>query len=219
MSDATFSGFSPKAVTFLTDLKNNNNREWFNDHKSVYESEIKRPAALFMDAMMSGLETLTGCAHGSKLFRIHRDVRFSKDKTPYNAHLHISFTPDLKLPSPPMWFFGLGTERLSLGCGVFAFDKAALQSFRDRIVGTEGGKIAQALTGIRKKGVRIGEPDLKRVPAGYPKDHPHEELLRYKGLSAWLDHEDRKLVTRPDVVAFCLTEFKKLKPVYDLLAA
>ncbi len=218
MSKTSFSGFSSEALRFLIDLKKNNTREWFNANKSVYEAALKKPSALFTDAMEAGLEDLTGARHTSKIYRIHRDVRFSKDKTPYNAHLHISFAPDLDLPSPPMWFFGLGTETLSLGCGVFGFEKSALRSFRERIVGGEGDQMAKTLAALSKKGVRIGEPDLKRVPSGYPKDHPHEDLLRYKGLSVWLDHNDCDVVTKPNVVAFCMKEFKKVLPVYEMLA-
>ena len=74
---AQFSGFSHEAVQFLRDLKANNNREWFAEHKQVYETEIKKPAGAFCAEMRDELERMSGMEHSSKIFRIHRDVRFS----------------------------------------------------------------------------------------------------------------------------------------------
>ncbi len=217
MTDLKFAGFSPAALGFLDDLKVNNTRDWFAANKTTYETEIKRPAASFCETMSGQLTKLTGRDHKAKVYRIHRDVRFSKDKTPYNAHLHISFEPESNLQSPPMWFFGLGTEKLSLGCGVFGFDKAELDLFRSRVTAPTGGEIAETLGGLEKAGARMSEPQLKRVPHGYPKDHPRSDLLRHKGLASWLDHENRSWVTKPEMMSLCLKEFKKLYPIFDLL--
>jgi len=68
-------------------------------------------------------------------------------------------------------------------------------------------------------GVRFGEPDLKRVPSGYAKDHPEADLLRHKGLSAWIDHPDPAIVTSSRLVDHCLQDFRRLKPVFDWLSA
>ena len=86
--------FPGEAVQFLQDLKNNNTRDWFTQNKSTYEQVIKQPAQAYCELMCAELTSLTSMPHQSKIFRVHRDVRFSKDKTPYNAHLHISFFPD-----------------------------------------------------------------------------------------------------------------------------
>lgn len=217
MADHSFEGFSPEALIFLEDLENNNDREWFADHKRIYETEIKQPAAAFCEVMEAGLAQRTGTPHRSKVFRIHRDVRFSKDKRPYNAHLHIAFTPKSTLKGPPMLFFGLGTNQLSLGCGVFAFDKAELETFRHRVIGPEGAKLAKILKAQEDTGMRLSAPALKRVPAGFDKEHPRAELLRQKGLGVWLDFLDRSWVTGPNAVSRTLDEFDRLRPVSDWL--
>lgn len=109
MSAPEFTSFPNETVNFLKALKKNNDRNWFNENKSRYEDAIKRPAEEFSDEMATRLRRLTGFAFKSRIFRIHRDIRFSKDKTPYNTHLHIGFIPQTNKPSPPAWFFGLDT--------------------------------------------------------------------------------------------------------------
>lgn len=213
----TFSGFSEDAVQFLKDLKANNKREWFNANKQIYEAEIKKPAEAFCDAVAEDLETLTGRAHTAKIFRIHRDVRFSKDKTPYNTHLHIGFMPASDMTTPPCWFFGLDTEKLTLGTGIFAFEKQQLEMFRERVAGSDGSDLAKLLDKLEANGMRISGAELKRVPAGYPKEHPQADLLCRKGLSAWVDLGGPDQATSSDLVKSCRRSFKQLKPVFDWL--
>ncbi|MGI9491073.1 MAG: DUF2461 domain-containing protein [Geminicoccaceae bacterium] len=217
MTGKKFSGFSKDAVRFLKDLKANNNREWFNANKKIYETEIKKPAKAFCEAMTEDLSKLTGRDHSSKIFRIHRDVRFSKDKTPYNTHLHIGFMPTSEMNSPPCWFFGLDTEKLTLGTGIFAFDKPALETFRERVAGSEGPKLAKLLGKLEANGMRVSGAELKRVPPGYPKDHPQAELLCRKGLAVWVDSGGADQATNADLVKSCRSSFKQLKPVFDWL--
>lgn len=217
MTTTTVAGFSKDAVQFLKDLKANNNRKWFNANKKIYETEIKKPAEAFCEAMIEDLGKLTGRVHRSKIFRIHRDVRFSKDKTPYNTHLHIGFMPASEMNSPPCWFFGLDTENLTLGSGIFAFDKPELETFRERVAGSEGPKLAKLLGKLEANGIRITGAELKRVPAGYPKDHPQAELLCRKGLAVWDDLGGPVVATKMDLVSACRSSFKQLKPVFDWL--
>ena len=212
-----FDGFSQDALTFLADLKANNNRAWFNDHKKSYEREIKGPAKYFCEEMGLSLEKLTGVAHRSKVFRINRDIRFSKDRTPYNAHLHISFIPEGEGTHPPHWFFGLEPMSLTIGVGTFAFEKQQLVDYRERVAGAEGKTLAKVLAKLEKGGVRLGKTDLKRVPSSYGQDHPQAELLKRKGLSVWIDYNDTKPALGNTVIKTLTADFKKLKPVYDWL--
>ncbi len=216
MNQKAFEGFVPETLGFLKKLAANNNREWFSDHKKDFDVHYKQPASEFADELSLALTGLTGHLNKSKVFRIYRDVRFSKDKTPYNTHLHVSFTPDVAGATPPMWFFGVDSERLSLGCGVFGFEKHHLQRFRSRVVGDEGDQINETVEGLRKSGVRFNEPELKRVPAGYAKDHQYGHLLRHKGLSGWWDYSPNT-ITRPDLVNWCVAEYEKILPLYLML--
>lgn len=216
MSGTNTLAIDQSTAKFLKALKANNNKEWFNANKKTYEEVIKKPAAFFCDQIVDELKALTGLDHKSKIFRIHRDLRFSKDKTPYNAHLHISFMPQQK-ESAPAWFFGLSPEQLTIGTGMFAFEKQQLDVFRRRINGSDGAALAKTLAMLTKKGARLSDPDLKKVPSGFDKDHPRETLLRHKGLAVWLDHSDVSKVLGAKTVPTSMKGFKQLKPVFEWL--
>ncbi len=165
-------------LEFLADLKANNERDWFQANKDRYARAFKNPARNFCDALSHELERRHGVGTRAKVFRINRDLRFTKDKTPYNTHLHISVT---EAEGVCAWMFGLEPGKLTLGYGCFAFPGASLSAFREG-VDRDGQQLAQILSGLR-----VQAPELKRVPAPFPQDHPQGEMLRRKGLCAWLD--------------------------------
>ena len=117
----------------------------------------------------------------------------------------------------PMWFFGLDTQKLVLGAGVFEFPKGELDTWRERVAGKEGEELAKLLAKLKKGGARIGDPALKRVPKPYEADHPREELLRHKGLSVWLDAPKMDIAFGDKAAANCAKEFKKLRSVVQWL--
>ena len=98
--------FTHETVRFLADLEANSTRDWFAANQAVYERAVKMPAPYFCMAMQVRLETLTGQPYSAKIYRIHRDVRFLKDTTPYNAHLPVSFNPRGPVAVPSAWFVG-----------------------------------------------------------------------------------------------------------------
>ena len=210
-------GLSKDTINFLKDLKANNNRDWFQANRKTYEATVKQPAAEVSAALNEQVEKLTGTPHAAKVFRVNRDVRFSKDKTPYNTHVHIAFSPETDRPVRPMWFFGLDTQKLVLGAGVFEFPKDYLEAWRERVAGREGEELAKILAKLKKNGARVGDPTLKRVPKPFPADHPREELLRHKGLAVWLDAPDKDFAFGDKVAANCAKEFKKLLPLVNWL--
>ncbi|MCP5084104.1 MAG: DUF2461 domain-containing protein [Alphaproteobacteria bacterium] len=209
--------FPASAVRFLKDLKDNNNRDWFAQNKSIYEQVIKRPAQAYCELMCAQLNSLTGLPHQSKIFRVHRDVRFSKDKTPYNAHLHISFLLEGRSGASPAWFFALEPEKLTFGVGAFGFDKPTLERFRQQIVDGQGEPLTQHLTNLEKQGIRLSEPALKRVPRGFDPEPGYSQLLRHKGLTAWRDIETTKPATRPGLIKQSREEYRALLPLFSWL--
>ena len=213
-----FDHFSDAALTFLSDLAAHNRRDWFTAHKQIYETEIKEPAKRFGAAMTDALHDLTGQIHSAKIYRINRDVRFSKDKTPYNAHLHLSFAPEADCAGPPMWFFGLSPDKLTVGCGVFQYAKDDLATFRAKMDGPAGRALIRLTAELRARGLRVGEPDLKRVPPGFDARHPNAEALRRKGFSSWKDLEGSSFATAPRLVPRTVEELQALLPVFRLLS-
>lgn len=208
----------PETISFLSDLAKHNERDWFKANEQRYKQHYKFAAEAFAENLAARLSDEFGTVPTSKIFRIFRDVRFSKDKTPYNTHLRIGFSmPDVP-DDHPMLMMGLELERLVVGTGVFGFGKATLERYREWVDGDEGDRLAAILDDQRDRGTRIGEPDLKRVPRPYDSDHRHADLLRHKGLAVWRDHNghaDAFGAQGPEKVAASLLG---LRPVYDWLA-
>ena len=215
--------FPKGTVPFLKKLRANNNREWFTQNKSLFERDVREPAAEFCMLMTGELEKLTGLGHVSKVFRVHRDVRFSKDKTPYNAHLHILFRPREDCNGglgTPAWFFGLEPDKLVLGAGIFGFERTALNTYRERVAGSEGKQLDAAVAKLQKKEFRLREPELKRVPQGFAQDHVRAELLRQKGMTVWADHAGGiAAATAPKLIPSCSGMYRQMKPIVNWLAA
>jgi uncharacterized protein (TIGR02453 family) len=211
--DAPFLGF-PDTQAFLRELRANNERAWFTAHKADYERVFKAPAEAFVAELRPRLEALAGVPLGGKLFRIHRDVRFSKDKSPYNTHLHLGFQHQRAGGEPRRrggFYFGLDPETLTLGVGAFDFGPADLERYRKAVADDSwGGDLAGLVASL---GARQHDADLKRVPAPYPADHPRAELLKRKGLNVWRDIDDPALVASPDLVDAVVAHFAALDAV------
>ncbi len=218
MVNQSFSEFPKDSLIFLGELKKNNKKSWFEDNRARYEEVYRAPAKAFSEVMAGRLQKLTRLAHRPKIFRINRDLRFSKDKTPYNAHLHISFTPSNGMPNngaKPAWMFGLAPDYLTLGVGSFGFEKRELDAYRTRVADKAGNKLTKNLDLLISQGARFAKPELKRVPKKFPEDHPRAELLRQKSLLVWLDLKNPKAAAKPSIVDACTEKYKTLKPIFD----
>jgi len=134
-----------------------------------------------------------GKGTGTKLFRPHRDVRFSKDKTPYHTHLHLLWT--LPGTGPVGFFFGISPDYVSIGGGIMGLRGADLDRWRTTVSGPSGTEISKLLLEYSENGLRFDDPELKRVPAPYDKDHPQGELLKRKSMTVWRDLPDDAFAT------------------------
>lgn len=180
---AAFDTLIPDARQFLGNLAENNNRDWWQDNKSTYDAKLKAPAQDLMEALTGPLAELSGETVTPKLFRPHRDVRFSKDKTPYNTHLHMMWRVEAGAPQNPVFFFGIGLDYITTGAGMMGFDKPVLENWR-QMVDLDTDRILGITDQISKAGFSFREPALKRVPPAYDKDHRAGHLLRMKGVVA-----------------------------------
>jgi uncharacterized protein (TIGR02453 family) len=184
MSDG-FAEMIPRALEFFDRLKADNTRDFYEKHKDFYRDEIRKPAGLMADLFAEDLARHTARPHGSKVFRIHRDVRFSRDKTPYNTHLHLLWSRPGDAVAPA-WFFGAAPDYLTFGMGVMGLEKDALTRFRE-MVDRRGDTLADAMAGAETRAAVTlsdwGPPPLKRVPKPYAPDHPHAGLLKRKAFA------------------------------------
>lgn len=159
--------FSDETLSFLRDLSQNNNRVWFQENKPRYEAHIKDAAAQFADALNQRLAATYATGVTSRIFRMQRDLRFSKDKTPYNTHIHIGFADSQTGAS---WMVGLQTEHLVVGFGIFAFAHDELDLWREAVAGPQGEILQVLHAQATSDGLRISDPELKRVPMAWNAD-------------------------------------------------
>ena len=210
MSDP-YASLIADARSFFAALSRNNNRDWWQEHKDGYDTKLKVPALALLDEMCAPLAEITGEAITPKLFRPHRDVRFSKDKTPYNTHLHMMWSVAGGGRQDPVFFFGIAPDYVTVGAGTMGFDKPVLEDWR-KFVDLDGARVAGIIAGVAAHGYAPRAPDLKRVPPAFAADHPQGELLKYKGFVMSGDMP-RKGAVHSDLRA----AFTQLWPLNDLL--
>lgn len=214
MPSDPFATLIPEARSFLANLTNNNNRDWFLAHKAQYDSTLKMPATLLQDQIAYDMGRLMGRPLTPKLFRAHRDVRFSKDKTPYHTHLHLMWTIGGAGPTYPAFFLGISPDYVRIGGGLMQFDKTTLPNWRTAVSGAFGAQVQSVLNDLAKDRLVPDAPALKRVPAPFDKAHPQGELLRRKGLAVWGDLPATDWATP---LAALNHVFNKVRPLLDLL--
>lgn len=212
MSDG-FSEMVDQANAFFTKLAANNTKAFYEEHKAFYNDDIKKPAELLADLFAEDLARLTGKPHGPKVFRIHRDVRFSADKTPYKTNLHMNWTRPSQA-STPVFFFGASPTYLMLGLGVLGLSKEGLTAYRS-MVDTDGDALTDAM---ERAGLRLstwGPEPLKRVPKPFDPDHPYGDLLKRKSFTVFADlpegWQENGLLSSLNALA------KSMMPLWEIL--
>ncbi|MEM9346389.1 MAG: DUF2461 domain-containing protein [Planctomycetota bacterium] len=196
-----FTGFGRKTQSFLKDLDANNTREWFAENKPRYESEFVAPALAFIAAMEPRLETISRqfmaipAKQGGSLMRIYRDVRFSKNKSPYKTNIGIHFrhelAKDVHAPGyyvhiqPPSVGNDYGMTGSMLGVGIWQPPPEALKAIRERIRDKPNDWLAARDDKTFNKLLTIDGESLKRPPRGFDPEHPCIEDLKRKDFTAF----------------------------------
>jgi uncharacterized protein (TIGR02453 family) len=187
----TRAAFGPELFSFLTDLRANNNREWFAANKQRYEKDLLEPALVFIDAFAARLEKISphfradARPSGGSLFRIYRDTRFSKDKTPYKTNLGIHFRHErAKDAHAPGYYLHIGPGEAFAGGGIWHPATEAATGIREAIVADPVGWRRATRTGNFAKQLRLGGDSLKRVPSWADPDHPFADDLKRKDFFA-----------------------------------
>ena len=208
-------------MQFLTLLAENNQRAWFDEHRGEYQ-QARVCFEDFVDARIAELEKLEdlqGVSARSCIFRINRDARFSKDKSPYRTNFGALIGPGGRASAGGLGYY-LHLQpgnRSMLACGLYQPAPALLAEFR-RAVAEDARpfkRIIENKTFIRYfKGV-TGER-LTTAPQGYLRDHPEIELLRFKQVLASHPLSDREVLA-PDFASHTLKVFKAMKPFLDYL--
>lgn len=182
-----FAGFPLWGAQFYAELERHNSREFWAGHKERWEREVRDP----MRALVAALEPEFGPA---TVFRPHRDVRFSVDKSPYKTHQGAIAGPARGLG----YYVQLDADGLSVGGGFRAHSPAQTDRYRRAVDADDDGALPTIVATLEGQGYEVMGASLKTRPRGYPADHPRIELLRRKevmalrnvGVPAWLPSAD-----------------------------
>ena len=167
-----FRGWPKAATRFFEDLEADNSKAFWTAHKDLYEEAVRAP-------MVELLNELSPAFGESRIFRPYRDVRFSKDKSPYKTTIAATLSEG--------GYVRLDADVLGVGAGMYLMASDQVARYRQAVAdGTSGPKLERVITALTKKGIEVSSHEvLKTAPRGYPVDHPRIGLLRYKDLVAW----------------------------------
>lgn len=224
-----FAGFPPETVEFYRELAADNRREWLDANKQRYEDDVLRPARRFVTEAGSRLRELVpeirfdpGPTNGTgSIFRIYRDQRFARGKGPLKTNLGLLFWLDDGRGKRlcPHFYVGVYVDRAVVHSGLTALPSPLLDRFRRAVADERTGEpLRRLLDDLEAAGFETGAPDLKRVPAPYPSDHPRADLLRRRGVFAERSLAE-SLVTSSRFLDECLAAFTRTAPLVTWLSA
>src|SRR3990170_3121233 len=203
------------ALEFLKGLKRNNNRAWFQAHRADFDN-ASQAFEDFVAAVIDELaptEGLRGISPKDCIFRIHRDVRFSKDKTPYKTHMGAYIAPGGRKSMAVGYYIQISPDGGSIIAGeLHEPDPKRLAKFRQAI--ERDPRPFKKIVGAKAFREYFGEVEgekLATAPRGYSRDHPEIELLRMKQITVYHRIPDRQLLA-PGLVKETVKGFKLMKP-------
>lgn len=222
--DDKFPGFSADLCKFLNELKNNNNRDWFNENKDRYLNSVADPMCQFIAAMGPRLEKISKYyvadprRHGGSMFRIYRDARFSKDKRPYKEHVGCQFRHVAgKDAHAPGFYAHFEPNNIRIGGGVWMPPAPVLFKIRTAIAEKPDAwqKILSNKTFKTRFGGISGDR-LSRPPRGFDKQHPMIEDIKRKSFFV-MQPIDPALTLTPKFIAEVERIFKAASPMMEFL--
>jgi uncharacterized protein (TIGR02453 family) len=223
-SPARFEGFADAGARFFHALKKHQSRDWFAVHRHEYDEGWVTPMKLLLAEVRERIDPLfVQQALGEpKVFRIHRDVRFSKDKSPYKTHVggYIPLAQSGHGPGQPVpVYVQLGTETF-VGAGHYVMDPGQLLRYRAAVVDDARGRaLARILATATKAGFTlVSFETLKKVPRGFDPDHPRAELLKRKSLALEFPALPRKLIESRALVPWLVKQVDRARPLVAWLA-
>ena len=198
--------FRPALFAFLRDLEKNNHRDWFQVHKQRYEDDLKDPALSFISAFGPRLAKISPHfnaipkATGGSLFRIYRDTRFAKDKTPYKTHLGVQFRhKQAKDVHAPGFYLHVEPKASLIGVGIWHPDGPSINAIRSAIdTDPRAWKRARDNKAFRQL-FELGDESLKRPPRGYDAEHPFIDDLKLKDFVGYAKLSQKEILA-PDFI-------------------
>jgi len=223
---AHFQGFADADGRFFKQLARNQKREWFLAHKEEFDIGWNQPMKdLLADVRQAIDGAYEHCDLGEpKVFRIFRDLRFSKDKSPYKTHVAgvIPTKRAAKAQSSPVALYAHFGKENVVASGLYMMDPPALARFRAAVADdARGRELAKILVKLEKGGysadsIHAGEA-LKKVPRGFDPEHPRGELLKRKSLGVSFPKLPKGALASPELVAWLVEHAKQVAPLVEWL--
>jgi uncharacterized protein (TIGR02453 family) len=216
-----FQGFSRESMAFLRDLKKNNDREWFTPRKSVYEERLRLPMIELVRAVHGEMLRFAPEYVGEPakcVFRIYRDTRFAKDKTPYKTHVAAWFRRNgLEKNRGAGYYFSISPEEVEIAGGIYHPEPDVLLTVRQHIARHHAAFQATFRSPKFKKllGDLRGE-SAARAPKGFDPDHPAIDLLKRKMYCFYISL-DPALATSPKLFGEIVKRFEVMAPFMEFL--
>ena len=215
--------FTPAALRFLRGLAKNNNKPWFEEHRADYENQLREPMRDLIGEMNETFKTFAPEIMGDpkrSMFRINRDIRFSKDKSPYKTNVACWFNHRRASTQVGReaaggsagFYFHLEPGQSMVGGGLWMPPRPQLNTLRDAIAEDPEGfdRMAKGLT--KKFGGLDDEAVLKRMPRGFSEDHPAAKWLRYQSFTSGRMLKDSE-ITSARLPATLAQDFEGLLPL------
>ncbi len=222
MSD--FAGFPVETVRFLGKLAANNNREWFEAHRADYDTHWLEPAREFVIAAGEALAELSPRIEAQprvngSIFRVNRDTRFSKDKTPYKDHLDFWFWEGERRRALSGFYMRITPTQLGIGVGAHGFDTEGLAAFRAAVIDTKAGpELRDAVESVERAGWPVKGEKYKRLPRGFEASNDAQDrLLRYGALWCGEDVPIPASLHNRGLVRYAMNRWTKLNPLHRWL--
>ena len=201
-----FAGFSDRALELYAGLEADNSRQYWTDHKAEWEAEVRDP----MRALVAALEDEFGVA---KLFRPNRDIRFSKDKTPYKTHQG-AFVAHGTVGVG--WYLQIDADGLLAGGGWRAHEPEHVKRYRAAVESDSSGPaLAKVMGVLEADGFSLEGDRMKTRPRGVPEDHPRLELLRCRSLMVFRRYGAPDWLATPRTLDEVRTAWREVRPVAE----
>jgi len=216
---SAFPGFPPEGLEFFRKLQRNNRREWFQPRKTTFEETLKQPMRELVSALNGAMKSFApeyATDPDKAIYRIYRDTRFSKDKTPYKDHIAASF-PRQGTPWGAGLYFAVSHKQVEIGGGIYMPSPETLRAIRSHIAGhhEEFRKVVATRT-VRELFQGLQGEQLTRVPKGFDREDPAADLLKYKQFLLYVELAP-ELATTASLCPEVVRHFRAMVPFLEFL--
>ena len=219
-----FDGFPREFFSYFENLKKNNSKEWFESNRNDYEKFVLHPSREFVIEMGQKLRRITPEINAipkinQSLFKINRDVRFSKDKSPYKTYMGIwLWDGHRKRMESPGFYLHVENKALLIGVGIKMFPKPLLDRYRRAVVDKKlGAELKKAVKKVADIGYLIDGKHYKNVPRGYEADQPNAEFLLYNGLTARIEESVPDAFFSAAIIDYAYGHYRNMLPLHRWL--